>query len=114
VITVLLPLLFASIYPGYAVVWVAPIVLNFYYCAMRYARAQCEMFVVHRDNIWSDVELARLLNMTADANYMTATTLGRTLLDLKNPPSAKATAPPPTTGGGGGGGTQGAKSTFPQ
>lgn len=97
VLSVLVPLLFASVYPGYSVVWIAPIVLNFYFVAFHYASAQCDMLVQHRSNLWSDVELMRLINCTANDNYATATTIGRMLADFKNPPSDKpaAVGPPP-------------------
>lgn len=135
VLSILVPLLFASIYDGYAVVWIAPIVLNFYFVAFHYACAQCDMMVQHRSNMWSDIEMMRNINCCANDNYATATTISRMFADFKNPPSDKpaAVAPPPTvpkvvptippksstTGGAATGGTTQAaqmqiKSAYPQ
>ena len=108
VLTVFIPLLFTRLYPGYSVVWIAPIVLNFYYAAMAYAVAQCDMMLRHTTNMWSDVPIARILNCTANDNYATAATIGRTISDIKSPEPAAAKQSPPLppkgAGGGGGGG----------
>jgi hypothetical protein len=98
VLTVLLPLLFTRLYPGYNVVWIAPLVLNFYYTAMSYAAAQCTMMTHHMQNTWSDVAIVRLINCTANDNYATAATIGRIIYDIKNPAAAPAVAAPPQKG----------------
>lgn len=98
VLTVTVPLLFSRLYPGYSVVWIAPLVLNFYYAAMKYSMAQCDMMLAHRSNLWSDVAVARMINCAANDNYQIAAIVARQAYDFKNPEPEKQAAlqPPPT------------------
>lgn len=95
VLTVTVPLLFSRLYPGYSVVWIAPIVLNFYYAAMKYSMAQCNMMLTHRSNLWSDVAVARMVNCAANDNYQIAAVIARMIYDFKNPDADKVAAAPP-------------------
>lgn len=91
----LLPLFFSRLYPGYSVVWIAPLVLNFYHAALKYSLAQCDMMMTSRMNLWNDVEIARTLNNTANDNYATAVTIGRMVMDIEKSGAAVAAPPPP-------------------
>lgn len=97
VLTATVPLLFSRLYPGYSVVWIAPLVLNFYYAALKYSMAQCDMMLAHRSNLWSDVAVARMINCAANDNYQIAAVVARMMFDFKNPPVEKSVGAPPTT-----------------
>ena len=95
----LLPVLFTRLYPGYSVVWIAPLVLNFYHAALKYSLMQCDMMMPTALNMWSDVEITRTLYNTANDNYATAVTIGRIAMDIVKPAGAlpPGTSGPPTS-----------------
>lgn len=77
IVTVVLPLQFSRIFPGYSTVWIAPLTLAFYYGLFGIAQRQAKIAVTNADNVWTDIALTEEMYSGAESNYASAAQAAR-------------------------------------
>jgi len=104
--TIVTPLWFSRVFPGFSAIWISPIVLSFYYGLFAISARQPKIAVSQSDNYWTDVKLTAEMREGAKSNYATAAQAARIVAGKDNLPINGGVAPAvPSSNGTGAGPT---------
>lgn len=97
--TIILPLWFSRIYPGYSTVWIAPSLLLFYYSLVGFANRQYKIAVTQAENTFSGIQVVKELHDVSASNLARAVAINRQVENARKSMSAmdngSTSKPPP-------------------